>query len=209
MKGFNTERIKQLRERRFARTTLAAIGLAAAASILLLAVWDQGNAKAVPTEAPHLTMIVTNTQVGTVYPYLMRTSIHGTGFKPTNNTVVIEFCLDEDYMISGACLSWPYWGDDKTTYDLDLSSPQTDESGAMWGVLPPGKHHLRAIIAGISSANGSEITFDIPRVLPISRGEGGGLQGAEIILGAGEYRVSVTTSAGASDALTFTLTPWP
>ncbi|MDQ6703966.1 MAG: hypothetical protein M3Z96_13240 [Pseudomonadota bacterium] len=52
-------------------------------------------------------------------------------------------------------------------------------------------------------SNGSEITFGIPKILP-SRGEV-----PPMVLQPGDYDVRVTTPAGTSNALTFTLTPWP
>jgi hypothetical protein len=86
MEWFNTEQIKQLRGRRFARTTLAAIGLAAVV-ILLSAVWYQGNATGLRSEAPHLTEIVLGGPAG--LGYSLEATLHGTGFLPTSNTVVI------------------------------------------------------------------------------------------------------------------------
>jgi hypothetical protein len=58
-------------------------------------------------------------------------------------------------------------------------------------------------IPGLSSPDGSRITFDIPKLVP-SRGEV-----PPIVLSAGDYPVSVTTPAGVSNSLTFKLTPNP
>jgi hypothetical protein len=56
---------------------------------------------------------------------------------------------------------------------------------------------------GLPSPDGSRITFDIPKLVP-SRGEV-----PPMVLSAGDYPVSVTTPAGASNSLMFKLTPNP
>jgi hypothetical protein len=58
-------------------------------------------------------------------------------------------------------------------------------------------------IPGLPSPDGSRITFDVPKVVP-NRGEV-----PPIVLNAGDYSVSVTTPAGASNSLMFKLTPNP
>lgn len=138
------------RPMRFARATLSAMGLMAAATVLPSVAWRQGNAKGRHGDAPRLTEIVpARGPAGAAYP--LQATLRGTGFAPIGNTV---------------------------------------EFGP-------------ARLADLPSANGKEIAFAIPKTLP-SRGEV-----PPMVLPPGEYRVSVTTPAGTSNPLTFTLTPGP
>jgi hypothetical protein len=58
-------------------------------------------------------------------------------------------------------------------------------------------------IPDLPSASGVRITFPVPKLVP-SRGEV-----PPMVLPEGDYRVTVTTSAGTSNALTFRLTRGP
>jgi hypothetical protein len=58
-------------------------------------------------------------------------------------------------------------------------------------------------IPDLPSAGGARITFSVPKLVP-SRGEV-----PPMVLPEGDYRVTVTTSAGTSNALTFRLTRGP
>jgi hypothetical protein len=58
-------------------------------------------------------------------------------------------------------------------------------------------------IQDLPSPDGSQITFDVPKLVP-SRGEV-----PPMVLISGDYLVSVATPAGASNSLTFKLTPDP
>jgi hypothetical protein len=148
MGRFNAQQTKQLRQISSARAMLSAIALAAVVS-LPSAVWGQGNAKRLLSEAPHLIEMVPGRS--SVYEAYTQVTIRGTGFMPTGN--IVQF----------------------------------------------GPTH----VTDLPSASGNEITFVVPKSLP-SRGEI-----PPPVLPPGEYDVRVTTPAGTSNALIFTLTPGP
>jgi hypothetical protein len=58
-------------------------------------------------------------------------------------------------------------------------------------------------LPNLPSGDGSRITFTVPKVMP-SRGEA-----SPLVLNAGDYLVTATTSGGTSNAITFTMTRGP